>query len=146
MSTSISAWRGAISSQDWSNTGLITTDDNWSNRAQHRRLPWRRPHHARRDGPDDPDRRRATRIDVIANQTNPDTFATAGVAEFQIANPTIACNGSGTADAPYIVLYPGRRAQNLAPRLDLRDLDASTTTPTSSQHPVPVGASGAWTN
>ena len=44
-------------------------------------------------------------LDVSANQTNPNTFNTGGVAEFDgIANPTIALNGSGTADAPYILL------------------------------------------
>ena len=43
-------------------------------------------------------------LDVIANQTNPNTLATGGVAEFAIATPTIALNGSGTADAPYLLL------------------------------------------
>ena len=36
---------------------------------------------------------------MLSNLTN------GGVAEFEIANPTIALQGSGTADAPNIILY-----------------------------------------
>jgi hypothetical protein len=65
--------------------------------------------------------------DVIANQTNPDTLSNGGVAEFDtIANPTIALNGSGTADAPFIVLYLNTTGQsNIRVRYNARDIDGS---------------------
>jgi hypothetical protein len=64
-------------------------------------------------------------VDVIANQ-NTTGSTSGGVAEFQIANPTIGIQGSGTADAPSIVLYldsTGRSAVRL--QANLRDLDGS---------------------
>lgn len=65
-------------------------------------------------------------IDVNINQTLPDTFATGGVAEFEIANRVVALNGSGTGDAPYIVLYLNTTAQNnIRVSYNARDLDAS---------------------
>ena len=67
-----------------------------------------------------------TPVDVNDDQTNPDTFTTGGVAEFEIANPTIALNGSGTADAPHIVIHLNTTGQsNVNFQCNLRDLDAS---------------------
>ncbi|HEX8364645.1 MAG TPA: Calx-beta domain-containing protein [Allosphingosinicella sp.] len=72
-------------------------------------------------------------VDVLANQTNPSSAGSGGVAEFQpgatpettfVANPTIALQGSGTADAPSIVLYmdsTGRTDVRL--QATLRDID-----------------------
>ena len=65
-------------------------------------------------------------LDVIANQTNPNSLASGGVAEFEIADPTIALNGSGTADAPSLVIYldaSGREDVRL--QFNARDLDGS---------------------
>ena len=44
-------------------------------------------------------------VDVIANQTTPNTLATGGVAEFHLTDPVVALQGSGTADAPYVLLH-----------------------------------------
>jgi len=44
-------------------------------------------------------------VDANANQTNPNTFITGGVAQFARTDATIALNGSGTADAPYIRIF-----------------------------------------
>src|SRR5262245_38857430 len=45
-------------------------------------------------------------VDVIADQAAPNTNISGGVAEFDgIANPTVALQGSGTADAPALVIY-----------------------------------------
>lgn len=117
---------GGDFSQNWSNTSLITANDNWSNVPSITGF--------RGDGltnANDVDARTVladeTTVDVNANQTNPNTFTTGGVTEFQIANPTIALTGSGTADAPFIVLYlngTGRQTINLS--LNLRDIDGST--------------------
>ena len=43
-----------------------------------------------------------TPVNVEANETNPTTFATGGVAI--PSRPNLAQNGSGTADAPHIVV------------------------------------------
>jgi len=115
-------------SQNWSDTNLITVDDNWSSVASIDGL--RGDSLTGSTGPspqtilaaDDPGV-----IDVIANQANPNTLATGGVAEFAIADPTIALQGSGTADAPYLRIYlntTGR--QNIQVSYNLRDLDGST--------------------
>jgi hypothetical protein len=114
--------------QDWSNIGLITVNDNWS----------AVPGIEGFLGQDittatgvDPRTLLTTStvandLDVIANQTNPDTLATGGVAEFEITNPTIALNGSGTADAPHIIINLNTTGQNnIRVAYNLRDLDAS---------------------
>ena len=135
-------------SQDWSNTGLITTDDNWDGVASI--VGYRGDDVTGATGVDP---RTLTGdgtvvIDVNANQTNPNTFTTGGVAEFAIANPTVALNGSGTADAPYIVLYlDGTGRQGLHLDVDIRDLDGSTDNAVQQLNiQYRVGAAGAWTN
>ena len=89
----------------------------------------------------------ANDVDVIANQTNPN-ITNGGVAEFEITNPTIALQGSGTADAPYIVLYLNTTGQsNITVAYNLRDIDASTDNavqPVALQYRV--GSSGNFTN
>ncbi|MEO5819031.1 MAG: hypothetical protein ABIT71_00885, partial [Vicinamibacteraceae bacterium] len=88
-------------------------------------------------------------LDVSANQTNPNTFNTGGVAEFDgIANPTIALNGSGTADAPYILLALRTTGQSgIRVTYTLRDLDGSVD---NAVQPVAlqfrVGSTGLFTN
>ena len=87
-------------------------------------------------------------LDVIANQTNPNTLATGGVAEFALANPTIALNGSGTADAPYILLALRTTGQSaIRVSYTLRDLDGSVD---NAIQPVAlqfrVGSTGLFTN
>lgn len=113
--------------QDWTNTGLITVNDIWDDVPSVVGF--------RGDGltggtGTDPQTiliEGTPVIDVNANQTNPDTFTTGGVAEFEIANPSAALTGSGTADAPSLVFYmntTGRQSVNIA--YNVRDLDAST--------------------
>ena len=90
-------------SQNWTNTGLITTDDNWST------VPgiigFRGDNLTAATGTD-PQTILADDspgvVDVIANQTNPNTLTSGGVAEFEISDPVVAYQGSGTADAPYL--------------------------------------------
>ena len=90
----------------------------------------------------------ANDLDVIANQTNPN-ITNGGVAEFDgIANPTIALQGSGTADAPYVLIHLNTTGQtNINVAYNLRDLDATTD---NSVQPVAlqyrVGNSGNFTN
>ena len=88
-------------------------------------------------------------IDVIANQSNT-TINSGGVAEFDgIANPTVALQGSGTADAPSLVLYldaTGR--QNVRVQFNARDIDATASEDAIQQINVQyrIGNSGTWTN
>ncbi len=87
-------------------------------------------------------------LDVIANQTNPGTLTNGGVAEFAITDPVVALNGSGTADAPSLVLYldaTGR--QDVRIQLNVRDLDGSADD-AAQQVAVQyrVGGAGTWTN
>ena len=114
--------------QDWSNAGLITADDNWDGVASIMGYrgddvvsatgvnPNTILNGATVPGP----------IDVNANQTNPNTFNTGGVAEFAIANAVVALNGSGTADAPHLVVFldaTGR--ENVRFQANIRDIDGS---------------------
>lgn len=65
-------------------------------------------------------------VNVLANQTAPNTVNTGGVIEFQLTDPVVALNGSGTADAPHLVLLvdaTGR--QNITVSYNLRDIDGS---------------------
>src|SRR5687767_6026469 len=68
-----------------------------------------------------------TDLSVLANQVNT-TISNGDVAEFDgIANPTIALQASGTADAPYLLINldtTGQSGINVAYKL--RDLDATT--------------------
>jgi len=115
-------------SQDWSNTGLITVNDDWSG------VPGvigYRGDALTSVNDVDPQtvlgQESPLVVDVNANQTNPNTFATGGVAEFHLANPVVALNGSGTADAPYVVFHistTGFSSINVS--YNLRDLDGST--------------------
>ena len=134
-------------SQNWTNTGLITTDDTWSG------VPGIVGF--RGDGLTggtgvDPQTvlAESTVVDVNANQTNPNTFTTGGVAEFHITNPVVALQGSGTARAPYIQFHlntTGFSSINVA--YNLRDIDGSTD---NAIQPVAlqfrVGSSGNFTN
>ncbi|MBP9663606.1 MAG: VCBS repeat-containing protein [Pyrinomonadaceae bacterium] len=113
--------------QDWTNIGLITANDDWAS------VPGIQGFLGdyTAASPPNVDPRTVlqdmTTIDVIANQTNPDTLTSGGVAEFDtIANPVVALNGSGTADAPSIILYVNTTGQsNIRLTCNLRDIDAS---------------------
>ena len=114
-------------SQNWTNIGLITTDNDWAG------VPGvigyrgddlttstgTNPQTIVADGSGTP-------VNVEANETNPNVFSTGGVAEFQITDPAIALNGSGTADAPHIVITLNTTGQtNVNVAYNLRDLDGS---------------------
>ncbi|HEY0426194.1 MAG TPA: VCBS repeat-containing protein, partial [Pyrinomonadaceae bacterium] len=113
-------------SQNWTNTGLITADDNWSGV----------PGIVGYRGDDlsttiDVDLRTvvadgsATPIDVNANRTDPDTFTSGGIAEFEIANPVVAFQGSATADIPHIVIRLNTTGfSNIQLSYNARDIDA----------------------
>ena len=143
-------------SQNWATTTLITTSDSWSG------VPGIEGYFLRNDGVSttavDPQTilgdtfgagTTTVELDVNANQTNPNTFTTGGVAEFDtLANPTVALQGSGTADAPFILIYLNTTGQqNINVAYNLRDVDGSAD---NAAQPVAlqfrVGSSGAFTN
>ncbi|MBW8311576.1 MAG: DUF11 domain-containing protein [Rhizobium sp.] len=113
--------------QDWTDTGLITTSDNWSG------VPgidgFRGDGLTGATGADPQTLLGADSqgvIDVNANQAAPNTNTAGGVTEFQIANPVVALQGSGTADAPYLKLYVDTTgAQDVTVAYTIRDIDGS---------------------
>ncbi|MGZ5201811.1 MAG: Ig-like domain-containing protein [Telluria sp.] len=132
--------------QDWSNTNLITTDDDWS--GVESIVGYRGDGLASATGVDPATiKTDSTVVDVNANQTNT-ASTTGGVSEFQIANPVVALQGSGTARAPQLVIYldaSGRQDVHFS--VDLRDIDG---TADNAIQPVQVqyrlGDSGNWIN
>lgn len=136
-------------SQNWTDTSLITTDDDWSGVSGVVGY--------RGDGltsSNDVDPRTVladgttTPVDVNANQTNPNTFTTGGVAEFHITDATVALQGSSTASAPFLLINlntTGR--QSITVSYTLRDIDGSADNAAQqiALH-YRVGNSGAWTN
>lgn len=135
--------------QDWSNIGLVVGNDDWS--AVPGVIGYRGdgltgatgadPQPLVADGGSTP-------IDVNANQTSPDTFTTGGVTEFHLADPVLALTGSGTADAPFLLLSLDTTGRSgITVRYDLRDLDGSTDNavqPVALQYRV--GNSGSFVN
>jgi predicted extracellular nuclease len=136
-------------SQNWSNTGLITTSDDWTGVAGI--VGYRGdglvtstnidPQTVLADGS-------ATPVDVNANQTAPNTFTTGGVSEFEITDPVVALQGSGTADAPHIVIYLNTIGQsNISISYNVRDIDGSADNSTQQVAlQYRVGNSGNFTN
>ena len=137
-------------SQNWSNAGLITTDDDWSGV----------PGIIGYRGDDlvtgvDTDLRTiladgsATPVDVNANRNDPDTYSTGGVAEFDgIPNPTVALQGSGTADVPHLVIFLNTTGKsNIRITYNARDIDgqmADAVQQINTQYRV--GATGDYAN
>ena len=144
------ALSGGSLTQDWSNAALITANDNWSGV----------PSIVGFLGQDivtgtGADARTATGtsasatdIDVIANQTAPNTQGSGGVAEFEITDPVVAIQGSGTADVPYLQFHldtTGRTSVRL--QANLRDIDGSADNAIQQINvQYRVGTAGAWTN
>ncbi|MCI0703908.1 MAG: FG-GAP-like repeat-containing protein [Planctomycetia bacterium] len=134
-------------SQNWSNTSLITTNDDWSGV----------PSIIGYRGDVDPTVNDADPqtvlspltevVDVLANHTNT-ALSTGGVAEFEITNPTIAFQGDSTADAPFILLHLNTiERQNIKIAYTLRDIDGSADNAAQQVAlQYRVGDSGDFTN
>lgn len=84
--------------------------------------------------------------DVVANQTVT-TISTGGVAEFEISDPTIALQGSGTADAPYVAFHLDLTGEtNVTFAYTARDLDVADDAVQQVALQYRVGSSGTFTN
>lgn len=114
-------------SQDWTDPALITLDDNWSSAPSI--IGYRGDGLTSLVGKDPRDILVADSvpvIDVSANETNPNSLTLGGVAEFELVNSTIALQGSGTADAPYIKIFLNTTDTNkIQVSYDVRDIDGS---------------------
>ncbi len=116
--------------QSWTTTTLITANDDWSG------VPGIVGYLGDYTGNSptgvDPqtllaDYSSSTLVDVIANQNNPNTQTAGGVAEFDgITDPTIALNGSGTADAPHLLIKVATTGRTgIRVQYNVRDLDST---------------------
>lgn len=139
---------GAAFTQNWTNIGMITANDDWSG------VPgiigYRGDNITGATGADPQTLvgEGTITVDVNANQTAPNTFATGGVTEFHITDPVVALSGSGTADAPNIVIFLNTTgASNIRVQYNLRDIDGSVddaVQPVALQYRI--GTSGNFIN
>jgi hypothetical protein len=133
--------------QNWTNTGLISVDDNWTN------VPaivgYRGDGLAATAGTDPRTiTADSTVVDVNANKTDPNAFATGGVTEFEITNPTVALAGSNTAQAPYLLINLDTRViSQTNVSYTLRDLESGSDDAIQQVAlQYRVGSSGTWSN
>jgi hypothetical protein len=134
-------------SQDWTDTSLITANDDWSG------VPSIIGYLGARNGsttgvnPETILEDLSDEIDVIANQTNTN-ITNGGVTEFHIANPVVALQGSAAADAPHIVIYLDTTGTSeVTVSYNIRDIDGSADNaiqPVAAQYRV--GNIGNYTN
>jgi hypothetical protein len=134
--------------QSWTDRGQITRDDDWSRvsgivgyRGDGLATePGTDPRGVSADGSGTP-------VDVAASLTDPRAVGlAAGVAEFELADPVVAIQGSATASAPHLVMALDTRGRSgVAVRLLLRDIDATAhdaVEPVAVQYRV--GGAGAF--
>jgi hypothetical protein len=115
--------------QPWSDTGLISRDDDWAGVAGV--VGYRGdgltaaasadPRAVVADGSGTP-------VDVNANEGDPGAVGlAAGVTEFELPDPVVALQGSATAAAPHLVVSVDTRGRSgLTLRYRLRDVDPSS--------------------
>jgi hypothetical protein len=134
--------------QNWTNLGLITTNNDWSGVPSI--IGYRGDNFTAATGTDPQtllgDSMRV--VNITANATTPNTITSGGIYEFEITDPVVAFQGSGTADAPFLVLFMNAsNVTNVQFACNLRDIDGSTD---NSIQPVAfqyrIGTTGNFTN
>jgi predicted extracellular nuclease len=135
--------------QDWSNTELITANDDWSG------VPGIVGFLGQGlTSSNDVDPQTvlgqstiAGDVDVLANQANPD-ITNGGVAEFFVGDQVVALQGSGTADAPYILMTLNTTGvTGVTVEYNLEDIDGSGDDAVQQVAlQFRVGTTGAFTN
>lgn len=135
--------------QNWQNTALISSNDVWTDVPG---IVGARGDNLTGGTATDPQtilaEDAALVLNVLANQTDPGAVTSGGHAEYEIANATVAFKGSGTADAPYLLISLNTTGRfNIPVSYLLRDIDATVN---NAIQPVAlqfrVGGSGAFTN
>jgi endonuclease I len=143
---------GGALNQNWSNTGLITTNNDWSGYPSFRGFLGQDIITSTGGNPQTiltGASAVSNDLTVIANQSNPNTYSGGGVVEFDgISNPTIGFQGSGTSDVPHLIIYLNTTAVNtVTVQYNLRDIDGSAdnaTQPVALQYRI--GNTGNFTN
>jgi hypothetical protein len=114
--------------QNWSNTSLITADDIWDAVPSIR--GYRGDNLVASTGADPRDVLSpgfTTPLDINANRNDPNNFLSGGISEFELADPVVAMQGSGTADAPFLVFFLNSTGvTGIRVKYKLRDIDGST--------------------
>ena len=108
--------------QDWTDIDQITAADNWSGVLGIQGFQGQDP---TTTGPVDPRTflTATNDLDVIDDLTNP-AITNGGVAEFELANPVVAIQGTGTTDAPYLLFHLDTTgAGNVRVAYNLRDVE-----------------------
>jgi hypothetical protein len=113
--------------QDWSDTTLISANNNWL--AVPGVIGYRGDGLVSVDGASPSAIVAAgtgTPVHVLANQSNPNTLTSGGVAEFELSDAVVALQGSSTADAPFLLLHLDTLGwRDLSVSYLLRDVDGS---------------------
>ena len=135
--------------QNWSNAGLITADNNWSGVPSIEGfigadLVTTIGANAGGVTASSP----PSNLQVLANRNNPISTLLGGVAEFAIANPTIALQGSGQADAPHLILYLDATGQHdITVAFNARDIEAGNDNAVQQiAVQYRIGETGPWIN
>jgi len=144
-----STYRSLPFFQDWSDTAMIKANNDWTGVPGI--LGYRGDNLVTTDG-GNPATIVApgvgTPFSIIANQANPHSLASGGIAEFELADPSVALQGSSTADAPFLLLHLDTRGwHDIHVQYQLRDLDGSSDNavqPVALQYRL--GESGDFTN
>lgn len=113
---------------DWSDTGLITSANDWSGvpgvmgylgDRLGSKTEGVNPQNILVDGTN-------TTVSLVPNQTNPNTLGGAGVAEFEISDPTIGLSGSSAPHAPFLLISLSTWGMTgITISYDVRDLESS---------------------
>lgn len=138
--------------QNWSNTALLNGVDDWTqivaieafSGAGLAPVPGTDARTIIADNPAGSQR-------ITPNQTNPITSTADGVAEFEIADPTVALRGSDTAQAPNLVIHlnttQGCAGKFVSIKYDVRDIDGSANNAVSQVNTqYRIGGTGPYTN
>ena len=147
-------------SQNWTNVGQITVDDNWSGvpgiigyRGDSNIVPpGANPQTVLYDDvPANSGVATSPVVDVNANKTAADllAFFSGGLTEYELTDPVVTYNGSGTADAPYMVFHINSTGFTaITVNYVLRDIEDFGTDNSIQQYALQyrTATGTAWTN
>ncbi|MES2149175.1 MAG: Ig-like domain-containing protein [Pseudomonadota bacterium] len=151
MSKTFFALSSGSFTQDWSNTALLNALNDWS--LVPSIVGYRGDDVVTTSGKDagaaTADNGANSIVNILVNQAT--NLTTGGVAQFRtpngVADPVVGLQGSGTADAPNLVLYlDSTGCENVRLNLDLRDIDVGDKAIQQIAIQWRIGDTGIWTN